>query len=187
MASEDPLNRLVVEQMPIGVATWRYARSLEPLPATMITGGTSKNAVSRRFVAKTAAQLEAGQSQPLDRLDLVGRLVDGVQVGEHCLDTAGTSSVEANIFPNDPARRARFSTVEICFASQSHWRKQPKSLILLMFGAGEWTRTTDLLITNYELALSELSAIVRGRSPCTGLRGELILSCSPSFATVRRS
>jgi transposase-like protein len=88
MASEDPLNRRVVEQMLVGVATRQYARSLEPLPATMITRGTSKSAVSRRFVAKTAAQLEAWQSQPLDRLDLVGLLLDGVHVGEHCLVVA---------------------------------------------------------------------------------------------------
>src|SRR6266581_5575249 len=58
MASEDPLNRRVVEQMLVGVATRQYARSLEPLPATMITRGTSKSTVSRRFVAKTRAQLE---------------------------------------------------------------------------------------------------------------------------------
>src|SRR5213593_2368161 len=32
MASEDPLNRRVVEQMLLGVATRRYGRSLEPLP-----------------------------------------------------------------------------------------------------------------------------------------------------------
>jgi transposase-like protein len=74
--------------MLVGVATRQYARSLEPLPATMITRGTSKSAVSRRFVAKTAAQLEAWQSQPLDSLDLVGLLLDGVHVGEHCLVVA---------------------------------------------------------------------------------------------------
>ena len=85
MASEDPLNRRIVEQMLVGVATRQYARSLEPLPATMTTRGTSKSAVSRRFVAKTRAQLEAWQSQPLDRLDLVGLILDGVHVGEHCL------------------------------------------------------------------------------------------------------
>src|SRR6266436_2776979 len=54
MAGEDPLNRRVVEQMLLGVATRRYARSLEPVPATIATRGTSKSAVSRRFVAKTA-------------------------------------------------------------------------------------------------------------------------------------
>src|SRR5712691_9102516 len=53
VASDDPLNRRVVEQMLVGVATRRYARSLEPLPSTMRSRGTSKSAVSRRFVAKT--------------------------------------------------------------------------------------------------------------------------------------
>jgi transposase-like protein len=88
MASDDPLNRRIVEQMLVGVATRQYARSLEPLPATIATHGTSKSAVSRRFVAKTRAQLEAWQSQPLDGLDLVGLLLDGVHVGEHCLIVA---------------------------------------------------------------------------------------------------
>jgi transposase-like protein len=88
MASEDPLNRRIVEQMLVGVATRQYARSLEPLPATMTTRGTSKSTVSRRFVAKTRAQLEAWQSQPLDGLDLVGLILDGVHVGEHCLIVA---------------------------------------------------------------------------------------------------
>src|SRR5207247_9931581 len=84
MASDDPLNRRMVEQMLVGVTTRHYARSLEPLPATIATRGTSKSAVSRRFVAKTRAQLEAWQSQPLDGLVLVGLILDGVHVGEHC-------------------------------------------------------------------------------------------------------
>jgi putative transposase len=88
MASEDPLNRRVVEQMLLGVATRQYARSLDPLPAAMISRGTSKSAVSRRFVAKTAAQLAAWRSTALDALDLVGLLVDGVHIGEHCIVVA---------------------------------------------------------------------------------------------------
>jgi putative transposase len=88
MASEDPLNRRIVEQMLVGVATRQYARSLEPLPTAMPTRGTSKSTVSRRFVAKTRAQLEAWQSQPLDGFDVVGLILDGVHVGEHCLIVA---------------------------------------------------------------------------------------------------
>jgi putative transposase len=88
MASEDPLNRRVVEQMLLGVATRRYARSLEPVPATMTTRGISKSAVSRRFVAKTAAQLDAWRSTALDTLDLVALLIDGVHIGEHCIVVA---------------------------------------------------------------------------------------------------
>ena len=88
MADVDPLNRRVVEQMVVGVATRRYARSLEPVPATMKSRGTSKSAVSRRFVAKTAAQLTAWQTASLEALDLVGLLIDGVHIGEHCLIVA---------------------------------------------------------------------------------------------------
>ncbi len=88
MADVDPLNRRVVEQMLVGVATRRYARSLEPVPATMRSPGTSKGAVSRRFVAKTAAQLAAWQTTSFEALDLVGLLIDGVHIGEHCLIVA---------------------------------------------------------------------------------------------------
>jgi putative transposase len=88
MASEDPLNRRVVEQMLLGVATRRYARSLEPLPVTIEARGTSKSAVSRRFIAKTAAQLAAWRSTALDALDLVAMLIDGVHIGEHCIVVA---------------------------------------------------------------------------------------------------
>jgi len=86
MASEDPLNRRTSNRC--SSATRQYARSLEPLPTAMPTRGTSKSTVSLRFVAKTRAQLEAWQSQPLDGFDLVGLILDGVHVGEHCLIVA---------------------------------------------------------------------------------------------------
>jgi putative transposase len=88
MTAEDPLNRRVVEQMLVGVATRQYARSLDPLPSTIVTRGVSKSAVSRRFVAKTAAQLDAWRSTALDTLDLVALLIDGVHIGEHCIVVA---------------------------------------------------------------------------------------------------
>jgi transposase-like protein len=88
MAATDPLDRRVVEQMLVGVATRQYARSLEPLGPEMKSRGTSKSAVSRRFVVKTAAQLAAWQSVPLEGLDLVALLIDGVHLGDHCLIVA---------------------------------------------------------------------------------------------------
>ena len=88
MAATDPLDRRVVEQMLVGVATRQYARSLEPLGPEMKSRGTSKSAVSRRFVARTTAQLAAWQSAPLDGLDLVALLIDGVHLGDHCLIVA---------------------------------------------------------------------------------------------------
>ena len=83
-AADDPLNRRVVEQMLVGVATRQYGRSLEPLGPDVRTRGTSKRAVSWRFVAQTQAQLDAWRATPLADLDLAVLLLDGVHVGHHC-------------------------------------------------------------------------------------------------------
>ena len=87
-ADTDPLNRRVVEQMLLGVATRQYGRSLEPVGAEVRVRGTSKSAVSRRFVVKTAAQLEAWRSTALDTINLVALLIDGLHIGEHCIVVA---------------------------------------------------------------------------------------------------
>jgi transposase-like protein len=88
LAQADPLNRRVVEQMLVGVTTRRYARSLEPIGDHLTSRGTSKSAVSRRFVVQTTAQLEKWRSRSLADLDLVALLIDGIHVGEHCLVAA---------------------------------------------------------------------------------------------------
>ena len=74
--------------MLVGVAPRQDARSLELLPAGVVSRGTSKRRVSRRFVATTTVPLRAWQATPLDGLALVARLVDGVHIGEPCLVVA---------------------------------------------------------------------------------------------------
>ena len=88
MAQTDPLNRRIVEQMLLGVATRRYARSLEPLPTEIRSRGTSKSSVSRRFVARTTVQVRRWQTASLEALDLVAIFLDGVVFAEHCLVVA---------------------------------------------------------------------------------------------------
>ena len=88
MADRDPLDRRVVEQMLVGVATRQYARSLEPVGSEVTTRGTSKSAVSRRFVARTRAQVEAWHHRALGDRDLVALLIDGVEVAGHCIVVA---------------------------------------------------------------------------------------------------
>jgi putative transposase len=75
MADVDPLNRRVVEQMLVGVATRRNARSLEPVPATMRSRGTSKSGVSRRFVTEDGGAV-GGVADRLARRDGPGGAVD---------------------------------------------------------------------------------------------------------------
>jgi transposase-like protein len=84
-AAEDPLSERAVEQMLIGVTTRRYARSLEPLPADLPGRGTSKSAVSRRFVAATERQMAEWLGRDLGALDLGVLMIDGVHIDERVL------------------------------------------------------------------------------------------------------
>lgn len=81
----DPLDERAVEQMLVGVSTRKYARSLEPVDSSLVTRGTSKSAVSRRFVAKTAARVKAWLERDLATIDLAVLMIDGLHVDDHVL------------------------------------------------------------------------------------------------------
>ena len=82
-SARDPLEARALEQMVLRVSTRRYARSLEPLPAPVATRGTSKSAVSARFVYGTERKLGELLSRDLHGLKLVALIIDGVHFGQH--------------------------------------------------------------------------------------------------------
>jgi putative transposase len=82
-AEEDPLTARAVEQMVLGVATRKYGRSLEAMPPGVKTRGTSKSAVSRRFVEATTEAVETCLKRQLTDLSLVVLMIDGIVCGEH--------------------------------------------------------------------------------------------------------
>lgn len=84
-AAEDPLDERAVNQMLVGVTTRRYARSLEPLAAPLPERGTSKSAVSRRFVAATQKQMDAWLGADLSQVDLAALMIDGIVIAEHVM------------------------------------------------------------------------------------------------------
>lgn len=79
----DPLTPRAVEQMVLGVSTRKYRRSIEPAPPGVATRGTSKSAVSRRFVAATRERLGETMSRDLGALSLCAVMIDGIHVGDH--------------------------------------------------------------------------------------------------------
>jgi transposase-like protein len=83
--AEDPLHERAVEQMLVGVSTRRYARSLEPLPADLHSRGTSRSAVSRRFVAATERQMGEWLGRELGALELGVVMIDGIHIDEHVI------------------------------------------------------------------------------------------------------
>lgn len=80
---EDPLEQAVLERMLYGLACRQYRRGLEPLGSAVEPIGTSKSAVSRRLTKGLERALEELLSRPLDRLDLLALVIDGVMVAEH--------------------------------------------------------------------------------------------------------
>jgi len=82
-AEADPLTPRAVEQMVLGVSTRNYDRSIEAAPPGFKTRGTSKSAVSRRFVAATREKLQEMMSRDLGSLALCAIMIDGIHIDEH--------------------------------------------------------------------------------------------------------
>jgi transposase-like protein len=74
----DPLDQATLAAIAAGVSTRRYASMLDPLPTPQAQCAVSKSAVSRRFVALSAARLAEWLSRSLKELDLAVVLVDGI-------------------------------------------------------------------------------------------------------------
>src|SRR6266480_3875210 len=87
----DLLSRWAFNQVLIGVATRKYARSVR-LPDGDLAGqakrATTKSSVSRRFVALSTAKLKEWLAADLSELDLLVIQIDGLRVGDHVLVAA---------------------------------------------------------------------------------------------------
>jgi transposase-like protein len=81
-ADRGPLARVVLERMLCGVSTRRFPRTQEPVGEELEAEArsTSKSAVSREFVARTRANLEALMSRRLDDVRLAVLMVDGISL-----------------------------------------------------------------------------------------------------------
>jgi putative transposase len=84
-ASTQLLDQLALERMLAKLSTRRYRVGLEPVGSQVeqTATGTSRSAVSRRFVAATEQALAELLAADLSALDLVALLVDGIRVAEH--------------------------------------------------------------------------------------------------------
>lgn len=87
-AAHDPLPDRVAEQIVLGVSTRRYARSLEPLPATVRSRGTSKSSASRALVAKTTEKVTDFLKSSLETVELIALFLDGIEVAEQVVVVA---------------------------------------------------------------------------------------------------
>ena len=81
-ADRDPLSRVVLERMLAGVSTRRLPRTQEPVGEQLEASArsVSKSAVSRDFVQRTRANLDALMSRRLDDVRLAVLMLDGIEL-----------------------------------------------------------------------------------------------------------
>jgi putative transposase len=81
-ADRDPLTEAVMERMLAGVSTRRYQRTQEPIGSQVeqAARSTSKSAISRSFVARTAETLAELMGRRLDDVRLAVLMVDGIDL-----------------------------------------------------------------------------------------------------------
>jgi putative transposase len=84
-ASRDVLSAVVLERMLAGVSTRRFVRTQEPVGEQVEAQArsTSKSAVSRTFVARTAQTLKELVGRRLDDVRLAVLMLDGVVLKDH--------------------------------------------------------------------------------------------------------
>jgi putative transposase len=95
------LDRLAVERMLAKLSCRRYPVGLEPVGTRVAeaSSGTSKSAVSRRFVARTEHALAELLAADLSGLDLVVLMVDGIRVADHCCVVALGVTIDGTKIP----------------------------------------------------------------------------------------
>jgi putative transposase len=100
-ASTELLDQLTLERMLAKLSTRRYQHGLEPVGTDVerAAAGTSKSAVSRRFVARTEHALAELLAQDLSGLDLVALMVDGIRVAERCCVVALGITIDGTKIP----------------------------------------------------------------------------------------
>jgi putative transposase len=100
-ASPELLDGLAVERMLAKPSCRRYPAGLEPVgtQVAQASSGTSKSAVSRRFVARTEHALAELLAQDLSGLDLVALMVDGIRVAEHTCVVAPGITIDGTKVP----------------------------------------------------------------------------------------
>ena len=100
-AGTELLDQLALERMLAKLSTRRYHAGLEPVGSRIAQDatGTSKSAISRRFVAATERALAELLAADLTGLDLVALMVDGIRVAEHCCVVALGITIDGTKIP----------------------------------------------------------------------------------------
>jgi hypothetical protein len=114
-ASTELLGQLALERMLAKLSCRRYPAGLEPvgIDVERTAAGTSKSAVSRRFVARTEHALAELLTADLTGLELVALMIDGIRVADHCCVVALGMTIDGTKVPLALAEGATENTTVV--------------------------------------------------------------------------
>ena len=99
LSESDPLPERVLKQILLGVSTRGYAESLEPVPVSLKSRGTSKSAAGRHLVERTRAKTAEFLSRRLDDVAITAMFVDGLELAGHTVVLALGVTVDGTKVP----------------------------------------------------------------------------------------
>ena len=85
-AGRDLLTQAALDRMLARLSTRRYGAGLEPVGVE--PKGTTRSAISRRFVSGTTRKLHELMARDLSELDLLAIFIDGIETAEHTIVAA---------------------------------------------------------------------------------------------------
>ena len=142
------LDQLALERMLAKLSTRRYAAGLEPVGVRVeqASSGTSKSAVSRRFVAATEHALTELLAADLTGLDLVALLVDGIRVAEHTCVVALGITIDGTKVPLGLVEGATENTsvvTELLAGLRDRGLEVTRPILVVIDGARALRRAVD--------------------------------------------
>jgi putative transposase len=175
----DLLDQLAVERMLAKLSTRRYRVGLEPVGVDVerAAAGTSKSAVSRRFVARTEHALAELLAQDLSALDLVALMVDGIRVADHCCVVALGITIDGIKVPLALAEGATENTsvvTDVLTGLRERGLEVTRPILVVIDGAKALRRAVLDVFDHPVIQRCQLHSVPRGRARSAGEEVRLV-------------
>jgi transposase-like protein len=178
-AATELLDQLTLERMLAKLSTRRYRVGLEPVGTAVeqAATGTSKSAVSRRFVAATERALAVLLAQDLSTLDLVALMVDGIKVADHTCVVALGITLDGTKVPLGLAEGASENATvvrDLLADLRERGLETTRSILVVLDGAKALRRAISDVFDHPVVQCCQLHSVPRGRARSAGEEVRLV-------------
>jgi putative transposase len=168
-AGSELLDQLALERMLAKLSTRRYRAGLEPVGSQVeqTATGTSKSAISRRFVAATEHALAELLAADLSALDLVALMVDGIRVADRCCVVALGITIDGTKVPLALAEGATENAsvvTDVLTGLRERGLDVTRPILVVIDGAKALRRAVAEVFDHPVIQRCQLHSVPRGRA-----------------------